>query len=44
MQETRYTPEKERTSEVAQVVVGIVLIILVIGFWAYLWVPPPPIF
>jgi len=44
MQETRYRPEKERMSEVAQVIVGVVLFILLTGFWAYLWVPPPPIF
>lgn len=41
MQGTRQTPEKERTSEVAQVIVGVVLLILLTGIWACLWVPPP---
>ena len=31
-------------SQVARVVVGIVLFILVIGIWVCLWVPPSPIF
>ena len=44
MQEMRWTPEKESTSEMAQVIVGVVLFILLTGIWACLWVPPPPIF
>ena len=44
MQGTRYTPGKERKSEVVQVIVGVVLFILLTGIWACLWVPPPPIF
>ena len=44
MQGTRYTPGKERKSETAQVIVGVVLFILLTGIWACLWVPPPPIF
>jgi hypothetical protein len=41
MQRMRYTPERERMSQVAQVIVGVVLFILLIGIWACLWVPPP---
>lgn len=44
MQGMRHTPEKETASEVAQVIVGVVLFILLTGIWACLWVPPPPIF
>ncbi len=31
-------------SEVAQVLVGIALFVLVIGIWVCFWVPPSPIF
>ena len=41
MQGTRYTPDRERKSEFAQVIVGVVLFILLTGVWACLWVPPP---
>jgi len=44
MQEVKRTLGKERTSEIARVIVGIVLLILVTGLWACLWVPPSPIF
>jgi hypothetical protein len=44
MQETRWTPERERMSQVVQVIVGVVLFILLTGIWACLWVPPLPIF
>jgi len=44
MQEVKRTLGKERTSEIAQVIMGIVLLILVTGIWACLWVPPSPIF
>jgi hypothetical protein len=44
MQGTRWTPDRERRGEVAQVIVGVVLFILLAGIWACLWVPPPPIF
>jgi hypothetical protein len=44
MQGTGYTPEGERKSEVAHVIVGAVLFILLAGIWTCLWVPPPPIF
>jgi hypothetical protein len=27
---------------VAQVVLGIILFHVVLGFWAWLWLPPPP--
>jgi hypothetical protein len=41
MQGTRWTPERERVGEVAQVILGVVLFILLTGIWACLWVPPP---
>jgi len=44
MQRLSWIPWKERMSQVARVVVGIVLFILVIGIWVCLWVPPSPIF
>lgn len=33
-----------RMSEVARLIVGVVLLMLVIGLWVCLWVPPLPIF
>ena len=44
MQGTRWTPEREGMGEVAQIIVALVLFILLVGIWACLWVPPPPIF
>ena len=41
MRTRRWTLGKERMREIARVIVGIVLLILVIGTWACLWVPPP---
>jgi hypothetical protein len=38
------TLEREGTGGVARAIVGIVLLILVAGVWACLWVPPWPIF
>ena len=40
----RETLERERTGGVARAIVGIVLLILITGVWACLWVPPWPIF
>jgi len=40
----RETLEREGTGRVARAIVGIVLLILVAGVWACLWVPPWPIF
>ena len=40
----RETLERERTGGVAHAIVGIVLLILIAGVWACLWVPPWPIF
>ena len=36
--------EREGTGGVARTIVGIVLLILIAGVWACLWVPPWPIF
>jgi hypothetical protein len=38
------TLERERRGGVARMIVGIVLLILITGVWACLWVPPWPIF
>ena len=38
------TLEREGTGGVARAIVGIILLILIAGFWACLWVPPWPIF
>jgi hypothetical protein len=38
------TLEREGTGGVARAIVGIVLLILIAGVWACLWVPPWPIF
>jgi hypothetical protein len=40
----RETLERGRTGGVARAIVGIVLLILIAGVWACLWVPPWPIF
>ena len=44
MQEMRPTLERERARQFARAIVGAVLLILVMGLWACLWVPPSPIF
>jgi hypothetical protein len=44
MQIMRYTPGREIMSQVARVLVGIVLFILMTGLWVCLWVPPSPVF
>ena len=41
MQAGRQTLESKVTSELTQAVVWIILFSLVIGIWAYLWVPMP---
>jgi hypothetical protein len=41
MQEMRVAPGKARLGEIAQVIVAIVLFSLLMGLWAYLWVPLP---
>jgi len=33
--------ESERRAELARMIVGIILFILLVGFWVCLWVPPP---
>lgn len=39
MQE-RLTPGKERMSEIARMILGVILFVLMTGFWVCLWVPP----
>ena len=41
MQDARLMPGKENVGEIARTILVIVLLALVMGFWAYLWVPPP---
>jgi hypothetical protein len=41
MQGIGWTPERKRRAEVAQVIVGVILFSLLMGLWAYLWVPLP---
>jgi hypothetical protein len=36
--------EGERANEFARVILGVVLFTLVMGLWAYLWVPSSPVF
>jgi hypothetical protein len=40
MQEAKWTMQEENTGGLAQVAVGIILLVLLIGLWACLWVPP----
>jgi hypothetical protein len=35
--------EGESAHEFARAILGIVLLALVMGLWAYLWVPPSPV-
>jgi hypothetical protein len=44
MQTTPSTWRRKGKSEAARGVLGIVLFVLLMGLWAYLWVPPLPIF
>jgi hypothetical protein len=41
MQATKYAPTRERTNDFVQVTLTIALFSLVMGLWAYLWVPLP---
>jgi hypothetical protein len=41
MQRMRVAPMRERANEIGQVIVAIVLFSLLMGLWAYLWVPLP---
>jgi len=41
MQGTRCTPARVRANEIGQVIVAIILFSLLMGLWAYLWVPLP---
>ena len=44
MQGMRRSSGKKYTSEVVRMLFGVMLFILVIGIWAYLWVPPSSLF
>ena len=44
MQETGKARTAGRTIQVARATLGIILLILLAGMWACLWVPPWPIF
>ena len=44
MQETGRALAADRTGQVARAILGVVLLILLAGIWACLWVPPWPIF
>jgi hypothetical protein len=43
MQGIRSTRRVERISEMVLLILGVLLLILLTGLWAYLWVPPSPI-
>jgi hypothetical protein len=40
MQQAKWTVRGQSAGALARVIAGIVLLILVIGLWACLWVPP----
>jgi hypothetical protein len=44
MQETGKALSAGRTGQVARAILGVVLLILLAGIWACLWVPPGPTF
>jgi uncharacterized membrane protein len=44
MQQVTQTSGRSSMSEIARVLFGIGLFILVIGLWVSLWVPPTPTF
>jgi len=44
MQEIRWSSGREYANEVVRILFGVMLFILVIGIWAYLWVPPLGLF
>ncbi len=41
MQRMKVAPTRERANEIAQGIVAIALFSLLMGLWAYLWVPLP---
>jgi len=43
MQRIKSTRRVERISEMTPLILGILLLILLTGLWACLWVPPSPI-
>ena len=40
MQEAKWTMQRGNTRELIRVAVGIILLVLLIGLWVCLWVPP----
>jgi hypothetical protein len=40
MKETKWMTHRGSAMDLARVIVGLVLLALAIGLWAYLWVPP----
>jgi hypothetical protein len=44
MQKMELTAGKTGIGEIARIVVGVTLLVLVVGVWVCLWVPPPPHF
>jgi hypothetical protein len=40
VQETKWTCERKIMSGIVRILMGIVLLVLVVGIWACLWVPP----
>jgi hypothetical protein len=40
MQEVKWTIQKENAGGLTRVTIGIILLVLLIGLWACLWVPP----
>ena len=41
MQGTKHAPTRERTNDIAQFATATILFSLLMGLWAYLWVPLP---
>ncbi|MEA3339983.1 MAG: hypothetical protein U9R15_08460 [Chloroflexota bacterium] len=44
MQRTNRMSGATGPNEVVRLIVGIISLILVTGLWAYLWIPPSPVF
>jgi hypothetical protein len=44
MQEMKLTTGKTGVGEITRILVGVTLLVMVIGIWVCLWVPPTPSF
>jgi hypothetical protein len=44
MQEMELTAGKTGIGEIVRILVGVALLVLVVGIWVCLWVPPTPPF